>query len=222
MHRRRHAVRRSVTPVLATIAAAGTLLFGGRADAAVTPPPNTPDLAAMALQVGDLPPGTVVENEGYQEPLPGTLALYDRTMTLQGAAGPLVVNSAVALDESALTATTQLRLERNSFRTRRGRRIFGHVIADAIGMGKARVQVEPPQRYDAGDGAFTVRVRIAVSGVVLRAVYGNVRVDRAIGVISVIGTGARTTLRRTRDYLRVAADHMRAVLTPVPPPPPAP
>lgn len=215
MRRYTHAVRRSVATILATLAPTASLLLAEAAGAAVTPPPNTPDLAGMALQLGDLPQGASVDSEGYQKPLDGSVAVYDRTLVLPESADIVVVDDTVELYPSAAMASSEFRAEQRLLRSRSARRSLGRAVARGMGMGKARVHVGVPRRVDAGDGAFTIALRIPSRGGAVQLVYGTVRVDRALSLVSVVGTGARTTLRRARGYVHVAADHVRTGLSPV-------
>ena len=208
-----HAVRRLIATALATVALTLSLLLSGDAHAAVRQPAGIPDLAGMTLQLEDLPAGTTVDSQGYVR-FPGTVAAYDRTFILPSGSGVEWIDGTTYLESSVTDASDGFNGFLRLLRSKAGRRTFAKGFADGWGAGKARVRVGHPHRFSAGDGAFTIRLRIKAPGVHINAVYANVHVDRAIGSVFAVGRRPAATLRETRRLLTAHALRMRVGLSP--------
>src|SRR5262249_15425055 len=95
-----------------------------------------------------------------------------------------------------------------------GRRALGKSLAGSLGARKASIQIEPPQRVATGDAAFTIVLRIQVHRTRMNIVFATVRVDRAFGMLTVLGRRGATTLRQAERYLQANALHLRTKLIP--------
>jgi hypothetical protein len=205
------AVPRLLAAVLVT--ATLSLLAGEVAHAAATPPAGVPDPSGMTVQPGDLPAGTTVDSAGYVD-LPGASGAYDRVFLLPAGAGVELIDSSVGLQRSVAAATSTYNATYQGFRTKARRRAFGNSLAGSIGARKASVRVGPPHRFAAGDAAFTIALRIQVHRTRTRMVFAMVRVDRALGMLTVVGRRGSTTMRQTERYLQANALHLRTGLSP--------
>jgi hypothetical protein len=127
--------RRGRTAV--ALGVSGALATAGVAAAAVTPPPGTPDLAAMALAAGDLAPGTVAApHQGYVAPVTGFTAEYDAGFTTASTTDGVSyysIGEYISIAPSASVVSTFFNAETAFFRSKHGHKLLDKVIAAAAG-----------------------------------------------------------------------------------------
>ena len=180
------------------------------------PPPPGPDPSTMAIGVADLPPGSIVTQQGATK-MPGADSAYQRTFVLRPraarAAGFVVLDSTVALYSDATAASEIFAMVRKDFGSRAGRRAFARAVAQDSGVPVRRVKVGSPADLHVGDESFGVPVAVRFRGGTLREVFSLARVDRAIArVVTVSPASAASLMRRTAAMLDKSAQHIRGAL----------
>src|SRR5213593_1402453 len=76
-------IRRPLVALLTLIVVLGVFALGAAAATKPSRPADSPDLAAMALALSDLPTGARIASQGYNET--EAVAEYERVFTLRGA-----------------------------------------------------------------------------------------------------------------------------------------
>jgi hypothetical protein len=104
--------------------------------ATVTPPPGTPDLAAMALQASDLAPGAAAGQQGYVTPPTGFTAEYQggfKTALTPDGISYYSISDFVAIAPSAVTVSAFFADETKLFRSKAGHKLLDRAIIAAAG-----------------------------------------------------------------------------------------
>jgi hypothetical protein len=171
-----------------------------------------PDLSQMAIAPTDLPSGTTVFEEGSFS-LGSGAREYDRYFKLRPSSGFVRLNSSVILTKHSRDAELLSLGARLVLRNTADGRGLAKFTAGELGLKARRVHVGKAKALNVGDGGgFTVSVRVNGKTAI---VVGIFRIDRAVGEIDARGAhGPKGLLTRTRSVVRVAADRVRAGLSP--------
>jgi hypothetical protein len=206
-------------------ALASVALAGGAS--AIVPPPGTPDLSQMVLAPSDFAPGARVTWQGYFREK-GFGANYERNFaasTTVGGAKFAGVSSQVYLAHDASEATLVFAASKGRQRSpSRQRRVIAQSVAREVrqcACVRAHVRPQdirfgPIRSLGVGDGSFLLPMSIRVHGMRFSVDLINLRVDRALGGLDLIGV-PRTTIS-PGDATSLAgkmADHMRTALSPL-------
>jgi hypothetical protein len=205
-----------VTVGLAVTAAA-------RPVAHVVPSPGTPDLSQMVLQPSDLSSPGTIQQDGYTQPPSGPVtASYLRVFGPSAAGGSTLVTigSSADLLTDVGTAETVFSALNRVAHTRRGQQALLRPFIQSFnrGAGKrvltlADVHVLRVHSLGVGDGSVILPTVFRVAGVRFSLDYVVVRVDRGIGVLTMIGAG-RIHAPDALGLARAIAGHMQSVLLP--------
>ena len=163
-------------------------------------PPEGPDLAVMALSLGDLPSGTKVARQGYVADR-STIGSYERefdTSSVRFRAE--MVESDVSLFRHAKEATGFLRGLRVIY-TSAG-------IEPWLETATGDVKVEQHPSLSAGEGSIALVFRFRASGIVTRVALVHIRVGRTIGTLTV---GGRASSFRFADVAGLADTFARRI-----------
>jgi hypothetical protein len=213
--------RRLTSLALATAFLAGVLVLTASASPSQTRPAGSPDLAAMALALSDLPPGTKVEVQRYYRD-PDFLASYERDFQLNprrrlGRSRVIFVFNGLDVDVSAPTAQRNFATLRALLKTRAFRNALGEAVAREIGTTITTVTVSRPRSAKIGDDAVSIAMKIRVRGVrPIEAVITFMRVARVVGTVGFVSAPGGRVFNADVDRIdRVSAARMRAGLVPI-------
>jgi hypothetical protein len=166
------------------LGAVGAVAMIGQSGAGrlVTPPPGTPDLAAMAIRGSDLP-GARVTRQGYSTPAKSFVASYQRTLDLLpfGPTRLIAVQSEVNLARSSATAQLFVSLTPLVvvlFDPKKLARSF----ASTFGIRPTHVGISKARRIRAGDEGYEATVTIRTEFDEIRTLLVFVQVDRVVDV----------------------------------------
>ncbi len=182
----------------------------------VTPPPGTPDLAAMAIRGSDLP-GARVTRQGYSTPAKSFVASYQRTLDLLpfGPTRLIAVQSEVNLARSSATAQLFVSLTPLVvvlFDPKKLARSF----ASTFGIRPTHVGISKARRIRAGDEGYEATVTIRTKFDEIRTLLVFVQVDRVVDVVVAVGApNAPVGLRGSVALARLTAAHTREGLLPI-------
>jgi hypothetical protein len=150
-------------------------------------PPSGPDLAAMALSLGDLPKGTKLARQGYVADR-STIGSYEREFDMSSARSRAnMVESDVSLFRHAKEAAGFLRGLRAIYTSSD----VGLWLKTATGDASVRVEQHPS--VSAGEESIAVVFRFRASGGAYRAALVHVRIGRIIGTLT--GGGPASSFR---------------------------
>jgi hypothetical protein len=211
--------RRSVVALVLLGAAVGA---AASAATRLSRPPGSPDLAAMAFALYDLPAGGKVTRQGYKRS-DGYVAAYERLIALDGgrvgSTRLIGVLDVLTVVSNAGSAKAELEQYAAAVTTKSGRsamkRTVGAGLTEQAGFGSATVTVGKPRRIAIGDGAVSLLFRLHARNETLDVVLVVLRVDRVLGAIGLFGVPNGRVARADADRIaRVGADRMRAGLVP--------
>jgi hypothetical protein len=184
-----------------------------------TRPPGSPDLAAMALALNDLPAGAEIDREGYYRQR-GWVAAYAREFSLPprariGRSRLLSVSHDLGVKATAAEAAAEFRRLLVLLRRRSFRRTLARGLAEEIGAAPASVTVTRPGTAKIGDGAVSILVGMKVERRLLQSSIAFVRVDRVLAIVVLDGAPGRRVRRADANRVtRVAAERMKGGLVP--------
>ncbi len=191
-------------------------LSPGPEDLFVSPPPGTPDLAAMALTVDDLPPAAGIEFEGYFAE-DSTVATYERQFEFDGvltvgSTELISLESELDLYATAEEASGSLRSFVEYYEGEEGVRRFAAAISQGIGIDLTGVEIGS-QALSFGDESVAV---IATSDFALGRttwVFLHVRVDNVVGLVGAAGPAESFRLDDLLPLVERMDERMRAELS---------
>lgn len=195
----------------AVVSAAGASGVAGR-------PAGSPDLAAMALALTDLPRGSEVEDQGYYRD-PDYVAAYAREFAVGGArlgrSGVLAVIDDLSVERSEAGARASFDSIRVVFGTKSFRQQLARELAREADLPQRAVTVGRPRSSRIGDGALSVSMRIKDDGFVVNMVITVLRVDRVLAALTYVSFPMRRIYNADVDrFTRVSAARMIAGLVP--------
>jgi hypothetical protein len=219
-----HGRRRRARPLAlaAAVLLTATVPTAASARTAVGRPAGAPDLSQMAVQPADLPPGTVVEHQGYVHET-GYVAAYKREYgrTRVGHARLIGLQSEIALDKTADDATLTFLGLSVALTDKRARSTLARVALQAVtGPSSSprvrKVVVGRPRSLDIGDGALVLPFTFHTA-------LGRIRADLAFGVldrvettlVTVAAPGSPLTVTDLKPLVTATANHVRAGLSPI-------
>ncbi len=164
-------------------------------EATVAPPPEgAPDLPAMALSLDDLPAGVSIDHEGYVED-EDTVASYEREFDLGsvsiGSSRPISLESEVDLYENATEASGRLAAFELIATSESGVDLLAPVVSERVGFRATDVRLEPLPTSGLGEDSVGFRVSFDSPLGRLEMTFIFVRVDRAVGSVSLMGLGGK-------------------------------
>jgi hypothetical protein len=181
----------------------------------------SPDVAAMNLQVTDVPGAKVVADQAVKEQ--GYVAAYFRSFVFSAPnSGPRLIgiDSETALAANASRATTDVAGAEKAFRSKAGRKAFITGVAKAAKVKLKAVALGQPHKVAGYDQGFEVATSVSVKGA---RVYENliiVRLDRVL--VQMIESAKRPIAAGTTGkYMTTIATHIGKELAPVAVTPPA-
>lgn len=203
--------------LLAALLAVGALAAGASAATTASRPPGSPDLAAMALAVHDLPAGTRVESQGYHRD-PDFVASYEREFEIRGGrvGRSRLIYLAESLDVERNPADARLTfaLATALFRGKLGVEFIKAGLAEE-GLDPSTVVVGKIRRPAIGHGALVIPLKLKEAGLSFETALVFLRFDRILGVIvPVTFPGAKLHAADTDRIARVTVDRIKAGLLP--------
>jgi hypothetical protein len=185
------------------------LVLTGAASAA------SPDVAAMNLQVADVPGATLISERAVTEK--GYTAAYVRTFGFaapKGSARLVLVESETRLASTVAFATSDMTLAQQAMRSALGRKAFIAAVARGAKVAPKLVVLGRVRAVGGYDQGFTVPVSFPVK---TRRAYESLvflRLDRV--VVFMLGVGLRPTgPAATAPYVTALAGHIGTALAPV-------
>jgi hypothetical protein len=217
-------VRRSAGFALAAVVLVVAAVPAG-ASTTATRPAGSPDLAAMALALHDLPAGAEVDREGYYRDA-DFVAAYSREFSLGGKrigrSRLLGISHDLGVERTAADAAASFRELRGLLRRRSLRRELARALAAEAGATPAAVTVTRPRSPRIGEGAVSIVVGLKVGHTSFQTSLTFVRVDRVLTILTLVGGPQRKVYAADADRVaRVAAERMLGGLVPAPGAPPA-
>jgi len=212
-------VRRRLAWLVAAVAiAVGMASATAGASGSAGRPADSPDLAAMALAVSDLPSGARIDKQRYYRD-PDFVAAYEREFSIPGSrvgrSRLLLVFIGLSVDRT----DTAARLKFETLRLLAGKKAFRDALAREIAGGAETpvktVTVGRPRTVRAGDGAVALPISMKIQGLVLNVGITFMRVDRVLGTITHFGVPGQRVYNADADRLaRASAARMAAGLVP--------
>ena len=204
-------MRRSAGFALAALVLAVAAVPAG-ASTSATRPAGSPDLAAMALALHDLPAGAEVDREGYYRDA-DFVAAYSREFSLRGErigrSRLLGISHDLGVERTAADAAASFRELRGLLRRRSFRRELARVLAEEAGAAPGAVTVTRPRTARIGDGAVSIMVGLKAGRTSFQASLTFVRVDRVLTILALVGAPQRKVYGADADRVaRVAAERM--------------
>ena len=182
----------------------------------VTPPPGTPDLAAMAIRGSDLP-GARVTRQGYSTPAKSFVASYQRTLDLP----PLRADAADRRPKrgeprAIIGHRATVRLPDSAGRRSvRSEEACSVVRFDLWHSPNSRWHLEGQGESGPGEG-YEATVTIRTKFDEIRTLLVFVQVDRVVDVVVAVGApNAPVGLRGSVALARLTAAHTREGLLPI-------
>lgn len=211
--------RRLAWLVSAVAIAAGIVSVTAGASVSAGRPAGSPDLAAMALALSDLPSSAKVESQGYYRNS-NYAASYEREVSLPGTrlgrSSLLSVYNNLNVGHTELAARSNFATIRAAIGKRPFRDAFAREFARDFDVSTKAVTVGRPRTVRIGDGTLSLPVRIDADGLTFQFVIVFMRVDRVLSAISYLGFPERKIHNADVDRLaRVSAVRMKSGLVPV-------
>jgi hypothetical protein len=217
MRRNVMGVRLRGAAILAALLVAAALAASGSAA-----PPETPDLARMALGVADLPAGAKVKRQGYvrDEDLVASYAREFKSGVRLGKSRVDLLESDIALTESADEAASYFTEIATILNTKKGRALLTkQLLADLpkdTPKGAFKVTFGKVRGLGAGENSLVAPITFTFLGIVrVQFVFAFVRTDKVIASLDVGGFANRPVA--VSDVARIAkavAEHIQVGLVP--------
>ena len=175
----------------------------------------SPDVAAMNLQVADVPGAKVVTQHAVNEQ--GYVAAHVRSFVFsapKAGAHLIGIESETALAASATTVSANIAVANKAFRTKSGRTAFIAAVAKSAKVKIKAVALGQPRKVAGFDEGFEIGTSVAVKG---GRIYENLiilRLDRVFLQMLEVGSrpiGSGTTAK----YTAAVAGHIGTQLAPV-------
>jgi len=189
----------------------------GAATAKVTPPPGTPNLAAAALRLADLPPGVTISRQGYVTP-DNAVATYEREFETVGARRPIGATTLISLEHdvelnrSPLVVSTAISVLK-ALPASALQRLFAAGVASSEGAGVIKsIRVSRFPVRGVGDTAVGIRGTFQTPLGPAAGVFLFVKVGRVADNIFAVGPGGKVRPADIVALARKAVAHTRAVL----------
>jgi hypothetical protein len=200
--------------IAVVLVAAGLLSATAGASAEQSPPPGSPDLAAMALTLTDLPAGARIEKQGYVRDS-DFVASYDREFVLRGGrlgrSTLVFVGQGLRVERTAEAARQTFTLLARLLSGKRGVRFIKASLVEE-GFDPKRIAVGKVRRPKIGQEAIVIPIRLTAQGITLDTAIVYLRFDRVLSLIVPVGLKLHTPV--VNRLMRVAADRIRAGLVP--------
>jgi opacity protein-like surface antigen len=203
---------------VATVCAALAALAAAVAQA-VTPPAGTPNMAAMAVQRGDLGGATGAFVGGYAKPQTGFVAAYTRTFGVAEArsgGSPFEVETELELAAKASTALRVVREEKVLYSSKEGRALLGAVI---VGRAPKKDHVtlkslvfSAPTTLHVGSDSFIESLSLQVKGFKEILRFATLDVSRVAVSLIFVGVGTLVPESTVTELSGAVAAHIRRVL----------
>jgi hypothetical protein len=209
--------RRPFALVVVALLAVGALATGAHGAGTQGRPAGSPDLAAMALALTDLPAGTRIDSQGYKRD-PDFVASYERDFEVRGGrvgrSRLLAAFETLDVERSAADAQLTFQAAAALFRGRQGNRLlkafltFEGIDPKAIKIGKIR-------RPKIGHGAILIPFRVTQSGLTVDFTITLLRFDRILVSVTLASVPrGRVRPADANRVSRVAIARVRAGLVP--------
>jgi len=211
-------VRLRGAAILAVLLVAAALVGSGSAA-----PPETPDLARMALAVADLPSGAKVKQQGYVRD-PDLVASYEREFKSGVRLWRSRVDfleSDIAVTENADEATAYFQGVATVLKTKKGRalltkQLLGDLPKDTP-KGTFKVTFGKVRTLGVGESSLVAPITFSFLGIVrVQFVLAFLRTDKVLAALDVGGFVNRpVAISDVARMLRAVAGHIEAGLVPV-------
>jgi hypothetical protein len=175
----------------------------------------SPDVAAMNLQVADVPGGKLIAQRTLKES--GYVSAYLREFVFAAPSGSsrlVFLEAETALAPTAAFATTDLTSAEKAFRSTFGRKAFIASIAKSAKVSPKLIVVGKVQHVGGYDQGFSLPVSLPVKG---KRVYESViflRLDRAVVFMSSLALRPVGAVAMAK-YVTALAGHIGTEFTPV-------
>jgi hypothetical protein len=162
------------------------------------PGPKAPNLESMVLKVGDLEQAAFVVAEGYL-PDDNAIGSYFRQFRFQAGSGLQLLRSAVALERSRQEAAGRMLMLRATFTgPEAAATLAGIVFTSATSPRLDGVR----SSLGVGDESFSVATTFSLGSRHVRVVLVQVRRQRVVGTLIVVGSPRTVTDGRVGGYAR--------------------
>jgi hypothetical protein len=210
--------------LLLSVLCGASVIGGARALAApAAPAAGAPDPAQMVLAPADFAPGAIIVSQGYQSnaaSLPSYQRVFAPAATRNGALF-LTVSSQVTITTDPITAAVTFGVIRDGVTSPSGRAQLVRTLVQGFNKGlrkgpriRARdVRVGRALGLAVGDDSLFVSLSARVRGVRFHLDLVLVRVDRAIGSLTLAFLGHAARVATVTSLTRAMAAHMQAVLS---------
>jgi hypothetical protein len=180
----------------------------------------SPDVAAMNLQVADVPGAKIISQHSLKES--GYVSAYLREFAFAAPSGSsrlVLLETETALAPSAAFATSDIASAEKAFRSTLGRKLFIASIAKSAKVSTKVIVVGKVHSVAGYDQGFTLPVSLPLKGKRVYEILLFLRLDRAVVFMSgvalrPVGVGA------TAKYVTALAGHIGTEFTPVATSPP--
>lgn len=208
-------LHRPIPVAVAALVACGVLVAG--ASAQVGRPAGSPDLAAMALALSDLPRGSRIDEQGYVRD-PDFVASYERDFDVRGGrAGRsrlLAAFESLNVERTPADAKLTFDVTVALVRSKRGQQLLRSALASE-GIPASAITIGKIRRPAIGQAAFVLPIRLRGGGLRFEFTILAFRYDRLLSSIGLIGVPAGRLYAADVDRLgRVAFARVRAGLVP--------
>jgi hypothetical protein len=175
----------------------------------------SPDVAAMNLQVADVPGAKLIAQHSVKES--GYVSAYLREFAFASPSGSsrlVLLETETALAPTAAFATTDITSAEKAFRSTLGRKLFIASIAKSANVSPKVVVVGKVHATTGSDQGFSLPVSLPLKGKRVYEILVFLRLDRAVVFMSgvalrPVGVGA------TAKYVTALAAHIGTEFTPV-------
>ncbi|HXG76781.1 MAG TPA: hypothetical protein VNJ53_09440 [Gaiellaceae bacterium] len=215
--------QRRLALLSAALVLAGAIAGAGQGAGSAARPPGSPDLAAMALAVGDFPAGTRVDSQGWKRD-PDFVGSYERDFDVRGLrlgrSRVLAAFQTLDLERTPADAKLTFDLAAELFRGKQGAQLLKAALVSE-GFSPKSISVAPTRRPRIGDGALVLALRLTQEGVRFGFTVSLLRFDRVLLGVGLISFPGSSLHKADVDRLsRVAVERVRAGLVPVAAAPP--
>jgi hypothetical protein len=209
--------RRRLAFVALSLIVLGTLAAGAEGAGLAGRPPGSPDLAAMALAVTDLPASTRIDKQGYHRD-PDFVASYERDYDVRGGrvgrSRVLAAFESLDVDRTPASAKSTFDLIRVLFGGKQGASLLKLALIGE-GVDPDDISVGRIRQPKIGHGALVIPMRVRESGVTFALTFTFMRLDRVLVTMGLVAVPGSKLLPGDVDRVsRVAIDRARGGLVP--------
>ena len=209
--------RRHLALVVVALLGLGSLAAGAHGAGTQGRPAGSPDLAAMALALTDLPAGTRIDSQGYRRD-PDFVASYERDFEVRGGrvgrSRLLAALEGLDVERSAADARLTFQVAAAVFSGRRGAQLLRTLLVSE-GLDARSIRIGRIRRPKIGHGAIFIPLRVAEAGIPFDFTITLLRFDRVLISVTLVGLPGSNVRQADANRLsRVAVARVRAGLVP--------